>query len=183
MLKALKGCLRWLMSKLAKGDVSLNQLVLRELRQLRFEQREDVRLLAENQQVMFDAMERCCKEILAKLAQIESTLAPRLTSLIIQIEGGSMAASIEVGKTVNATVAGFDQNGQPFDLAGQAVAWTVDNSAVATAAPADGNPTVVTGVGAGTANLSVTVGGLTATDQVTVTAPAPVLTSLQIQFS
>jgi len=171
------------MSKLWKTDTSLNQLVLRELRQLQVDQREDVRLLAENQRIMFDAMQACCKEILARLARIESTLAPRLTSLIIQFEGGQMAASIEVGKTVNATVLGFDQNGQPFDLTGQAVSWSVDNSAIATAAPADGNPTTVTGVAPGTANLSVAVGGLTATDQVTVTAPAPVLTSLQIQFS
>jgi len=94
-----------------------------------------------------------------------------------------MAETVEVGKQIKATVIGQDQFGQPFDLAGQAVAWTVDNAALATVAPADQNPTEVTGVAPGTANLSVAVGGLTATDQVTVTAPVPVLTSLQISFS
>jgi len=168
MLKFLRGC----MSKLFGSSDTLDLVILRELRQLRRDQHEDTRLLAENQRAIYEV-----------LVRIEKALSPRLSSLLIRLEGGTMAGTVEVGKQIKATVLGFDQNGQAFDLTGQAVSWSVDNAAIATAAPADQNPTEVTGVAPGTANLSVAVGSLTAMDQVTVTAPAPVLTSLQISFS
>ena len=155
----------------------LDALVLAELREVSRKQAIGFHRLDENDRLIYEALVK----ILAVLEEIRDTLKPRLSSLLIRF-GDSMPATVEVGKSIAAVVIGFDQNGQPFDLTGQVPSWSTDNAGIATVAPPDQLTTSVTGVAAGSANLSVSVGGLSASDVVTVTAPAPVLTSVQIQF-
>jgi len=155
----------------------LDALVLAEVRELARHQAAGFYRLDENDRLILEAL----REIVGLLAEIRDTLKPRLSSLLIRF-GGNMPATVEVGKSIAAVVIGFDQNGQPFDLTGQTPSWSTSDAGIATVAPPDQLTTSVTGVAAGSANLSVTVGGLSASDVVTVTAPAPVLTSVVIQF-
>ena len=87
--------------------------------------------------------------------------------------GGSMPASIAIGGTASSLFqewSGPNGTGTVLPNAG-APAFASDNTAVATVDPASG---VVTGVSAGTANISGTdsVNNLAASDVITVTAPA-----------
>ena len=104
----------------------------------------------------------------------------KLTSARVEL----MPKSIAVGGTANALIQGFDQFGQPFSLNGVPVTPVAS-------APADvsfGTPTVnadgsvsvvVTGVNADPGDsISASVGSVTSSaDVLTITPPAPVLTS------
>lgn len=77
---------------------------------------------------------------------------------------GLSATSITAGKTATATATLRDPNG--VAIGGQTVVWTSSNTAVATVSQSG----LVTGVAAGTANITATVGGKSGTAAVTVTA-------------
>lgn len=134
------------------------------------------------------------RRILELLEEILDILRqhPRLTRVQIRF-GDAMAdtGTLAVGQSLTATVQGFDQNGQPFtiDFSTFKTAWTNGTPAVASdAASADGSSDVITGVSAGVDLFTVSVTRpdgqvITSAQQpVTVTAPAPVLTSVKIDF-
>jgi len=99
-------------------------------------------------------------------------------------------ASLTIGQMVVASVVGYDQFGNVFTGAMPTPAWSIDNPQVASIVPDSTTPTSedVTGVSAGSANLTAGVAGpggstLTATAPITVSASSqPVLTSIQIAF-
>lgn len=110
---------------------------------------------------------------------------PRLSFIKIAHGRKNMQGPITIavgGKSVE-RVLGFDQNGAPFaiDFTQNPVTWSVDNSAVASSTP-EADPSVddVVGVSAGVANLTATCAGFSDTETVTVTAAAPVLSSIKI---
>lgn len=98
------------------------------------------------------------------------------------------------GQNVTASIAGFDQFGNPWTGVIPPVTYTIDNPSVATSAPnADGLTDGVTAVTNGVANLTATLTsaeGLALTDVETVTVNisgggggTPVLSSIKIQFA
>jgi hypothetical protein len=98
---------------------------------------------------------------------------PRATSATLTLIGGSMPATILIGGTANSLFqewTGPNGTGTVIPNAG-AIAYTSSNPAVATVDPASG---IATGVTAGNATISGTdpVNSLTASDTLTVTAPA-----------
>lgn len=130
--------------------------------------------------------ERTLERIEEDLDKIVDFLKPRLTFIKISF-GGTMAqgpVKLTVGQKTTASVLGFDQNGAPFtiDFNANPVTWTDDNQAVASDAPTPPTDTI-TGVAAGVANITATCGGFNDTEQVTVAAAAPVLSSVKIDFT
>lgn len=105
--------------------------------------------------------------------------------------GGSIMpvgpATLAVGQSSAATVVGFDQVGAPFAIdfndPNFAVSWAVDDPAVLNLAPQPDQSATVTGASAGVANVTATCAGFTKTQQVTVTAPSPILSSIDINFA
>lgn len=139
------------------------------------------------------------EEVLKDLKEILELVRPRLVGIEIVFENQIMegftmstaAVTLQVGQMTVATVVGFDQNGNPFTPV-PTPSFAIDQPAVAAIAPDAVTPTSedVTGVSAGIANLMAAVVNaagvtLTATGVVTVTPAvgAPVLSSIQIQFS
>lgn len=100
-----------------------------------------------------------------------------------------MPKTLEVGQSTTASVQGFDQNGQPFTIDPAAIAWSPVDAAVASASvDTTAGTEMLTGVGAGTATIAVGVTRsdgvvISASDSLSVTLPAPVLTSATIVFS
>ena len=78
------------------------------------------------------------------------------------------SANVAVGQTTQATAAALDASGQP--ISGRTVTWSIDPSSIATVSTGG----VVTGVAAGSATLTATVDGKSASTAVTVTAPVVV---------
>lgn len=131
-----------------------------------------------------ERIETLLGEIVHALREIRDELKPkRLAKARIEL----MPKTIQVGQTSTALIQGLDQNGQPFAIQASDVSLTA-------AVPADvsfGTPTanpdgsvsiVVTGVNADTGDgITATVLGVTSnSDTLTISAPAPVLTSLQL---
>lgn len=149
-----------------------------ELRLLREQVRELIQLHLDEQQEI-----NLLREIRDKLPTPQKLSTIKLAFL----KGDSMAegpVTLSVGQTTVATVDGFDQNGAPFSGPVPTPTFAMDNSAIATV-DASGN---VVAVSAGVANLTATVvtaEGVTLSDTetVTVTAAAPVLSSIKINFS
>lgn len=120
---------------------------------------------------------------------------PRLTTIRINFQGEEMATigpvTLTPGQSVTASIAAFDQNGQPWTGTIPPVTYTIDQPSVATSTPnADGLTDGITAVAAGVANLTATLTtaeglALTDTEQVTVSGSTstPVLTSIKIQFA
>lgn len=130
--------------------------------------------------------DRILEHIEEDLDEIVGFLKPRLAFIKIAF-GGTMAqgpVKLTVGQKTTATVLGFDQNGAPFtiDFTANPVTWTDDNEAVASDAPTPPTDTI-TGVSAGVANITATCAGFNDTEQVTVSAVVPVLSSIKIDFS
>jgi hypothetical protein len=136
--------------------------------------------------------EHTLEHIEEDLDEIVGFLKPRLSFIKVgfvstQIRGGIMATGpvkLTVGQKTTATVLGFDQTGAPFtiDFNANPVTFTDDNQAVASDAPTPPTDTI-TGVSAGVANITATCGGFNDTEQVTVSAVVPVLSSIKIDFS
>lgn len=90
------------------------------------------------------------------------TTPPELTTLTVTLP----ESSIVMGDTTTAAATGADQDGEP--IATGTVTWSSTAEAVATVSAAG----VVTGVGAGTAEIVATAGGTSGRRTITVTAPA-----------
>jgi uncharacterized protein YjdB len=84
------------------------------------------------------------------------------------------SASVAAGSTVALTATVKDAQGNV--MTGQTIAWTSSNTAAATV-NASG---VVTGVAAGSATITATCAGKTGTSAITVTAVAPVVTTVMV---
>jgi hypothetical protein len=83
-----------------------------------------------------------------------------------------MSATMNSEQTVIATVKALTAKGNPTSLPGQPT-WSVPTALVVGLTPsADGSTCAVAGIAAGTAPVTVTAGGLSVSDNVTVT-PAP----------
>lgn len=98
------------------------------------------------------------------------------------------------GQVVTASIAGFDQLGNPWTGTIPPVTYAIDNSAIATSVPnADDLTDAVTAVSNGVANLTASLTsaeGLALTDTESITVaipvvppPTPVLSSIKIQFA
>ena len=128
---------------------------------------------------------RLLRRALEVLERIERNTAPKLTELKISI-GGIMPVgpvTINVGDSKKATVLGFDQTGAafPIDFTVNPVSWSLDN---ATAIQEHQSPSEddLLATAPGTANLSATCAGFTATDTITVIVPVPVLSSIKVSI-
>jgi len=113
--------------------------------------------------------------LLWTILELLSTLipAPEAQSATLTFQGGVMPATIAIGGTANSLFqewTGPNGTGTVVPNAGS-IAYTSSNTAVATVDPVAG---VATGVSAGTATITGTDGtnSLTASDTLTVTAPA-----------
>jgi uncharacterized protein YjdB len=104
-------------------------------------------------------------EVEGKTASSEVRVAPRP---VATVSLSPNPGAVNVGAGLQMTVDVRDANNQPLTLAGRTVTWDSSNRPVAAVAQ-DG---VVTGVTVGTATISVTVDGRTASATVTV-HPAP----------
>lgn len=140
-------------------------------------------------------------EILRVLWRIKHRLeTPKLFSIKISFKGASPMATVgpvtltTAGQVVTASIAGFDQFGNPWTGTIPPVTYTIDNSAIATSTPnSDGLTDEVAAVSNGVANLTAsltTAEGLALTDTETVTVaitvvppPTPVLSSIKVQFA
>ena len=123
--------------------------------------------------------------------------APRLSRIQISFQGEPGMATIgpvtlTAGQSVTASIAGFDQNGNPWTGTIPPVTYTIDAPTVATSTPnADGLTDGITAVAAGVANLTATLTtaeglALTDTEAITVTGGTtgtPVLSSIKLQFA
>jgi len=138
-------------------------------------------------------IERRESEILRNEAEILYLLTHKLSSIKIQFfnpQGDIMAnpITLTVGQSTVASVAGFDQFGNPYLGAIPTPTWSIDQPTFDSIAADATNPANedVTSLAAGVANLSATVAGpsgpLTDSEAITNVAPQ-VLTSIQIQFS
>ena len=91
--------------------------------------------------------------------------------------------TLNPGQSAQASVQGFDQNGQPItiDFTKDPVTWVDDNPTAATDAPsADTSTNEVTYVAPGTMNLTATCGGFSDEAQYICAAAVPVLSSIKI---
>ena len=146
-------------------------------------------------------------QILRILWRIKHRLeAPQLYTIkivfntISTIKGVSPMAAIgpviltTAGQVVTASIAGFDQLGNPWTGTIPPVTYAIDNAAIASSVPnADGVTDAVTAVANGVANLTASLTsaeGLALTDTETVTVaiavvppPTPVLSSIKLQFA
>src|SRR5207302_1238836 len=77
------------------------------------------------------------------------------------------SGSLYVGQTVQLTATPKDSAGNP--LTGRVIAWSSDNTTVATVSTSG----LVTGKGAGSATITAATGGKSGTSTITVTAPPP----------
>ena len=84
------------------------------------------------------------------------------------------SASVVAGATTTLQATVKDQNGNV--MTGQTVTWSTNNAAAATV----NSSGVVTGVAAGSATITATSSGKTGTSSITVTAVAPVVTTVTV---
>jgi len=106
-----------------------------------------------------------------------ATLSPPPLPVVTTITVSPPSASIAAGATVTLQATVKDAQGNVMN--GQSVAWSTDNPATATVS-ANG---VVTGVGAGSATITVTCAGKSGTSSITVTSappPPPVVTTVTV---
>lgn len=124
---------------------------------------------------------------------------PHLTSIRLTFSKGRHhmptqgPVTLASGQSAVATVLYFDQTGAPMPVSfvPPAVTFAIDNSAIASSTPIDGQSDTVAYVSAGVANLTASVTsaeGLALADSETVTCspvvlPPPVLSSIKIAFS
>ena len=106
-----------------------------------------------------------------------ATLSPPPVPVVTTITVSPPSASIAAGATVTLQATVKDAQGNVMN--GQSVAWSTDNPATATVS-ANG---VVSGVGAGSATITVTCAGKSGTSSITVTSappPPPVVTTVTV---
>lgn len=90
-------------------------------------------------------------------------------------------ATLTVGDVKTATVLGFDQNGQPFpiDFSANPVSWSDDNTAAVAETQAPDKDTLLAAA-PGSANLTATCAGFTASVAITVVPVPAKLSSIQV---
>jgi uncharacterized protein YjdB len=86
-------------------------------------------------------------------------------------------ATVVVGQNVTLSATALDANGNP--LAGRVITWTTSNAGRATVS----NTGVVTGVSTGNVTITASTGGKSGSAAVTVNAPPPVLTTIDVSPS
>jgi uncharacterized protein YjdB len=99
-----------------------------------------------------------------------TAVAPVVTSVTV----APPSASIVAGTTTALQATVKDQNGNP--MTGQTITWTTNNAAAATV----NSSGVVSGVAAGSATITATSSGKSGTSAITVTAVAPVVTTVTV---
>ena len=95
---------------------------------------------------------------------------PVLTTVTVALQ----APTVQAGLTTTATATGLDQKGASIALG--AVTWSTTTAAIATVSSTG----VVTAIGAGTTQVIATSGGRAGQATLTVTAPPPVLTTINV---
>lgn len=123
-------------------------------------------------------------EIAHTLREIRDELKPKFLS---RARLHLMPKTVTVGQTANAVISGVDQFGNPFPLT------SADTISIAASTPADVTFGAVTFPGDGTAlvvvtavnadpgdGITATVGSFTATDTLTIEAPAPALAGVKL---
>jgi uncharacterized protein YjdB len=99
-----------------------------------------------------------------------TAVAPVVTTVTV----APTSASVVAGATTTLQATVKDQNGNV--MTGQTVTWSTNNAAAATV----NSSGVVTGVAAGSATITATSSGKTGTSSITVTAVAPVVTTVTV---
>ena len=110
------------------------------------------------------------------------TITVQAAPVLKTITVSPTSASKVVGGTQTFTAAGFDQNGASIAIS-PAVAWSSSNTTVGTINPTTG---VFTALATGTATITArngTSGTVSGTASITVSAPAPVLTTITVSPS
>lgn len=137
---------------------------------------------------------RLLRRIKDLLEQLVDNVVPHLTEIQIVFQTGDNmatgAVTLNIGQTTVASVAGFDQFGNPFSPV-PTPTWAIDQPSLDSIVSDPTTPANedVTSLAPGTANLSAAVAGsngtLTATAVITNVAvtPTPVLTTIAIEFS
>jgi uncharacterized protein YjdB len=105
---------------------------------------------------------------------ITVTAGPPPAPVVTTVTVAPTSASVVAGATTTLQATVKDQNGNV--MTGQAVTWSTNNAAVATV----NSNGVVTGVAAGSATITATSSGKAGTSNITVTAVAPVVTTVTV---
>lgn len=124
--------------------------------------------------------------ILVILENLNDRISPRLSRIQLQEEPLAEPLALQVGDKKTLTVQGFDQFGQPFaiDFNATPASFTDDAEAVVSDSPAGNTGAdAISAIAAGTANIGVTVAGFTDSTSITVSQPAPVLSSIKLVAS
>lgn len=109
----------------------------------------------------------------------------RPASIRIAFEGVVMPVSLLVGQSVIATATEADTTGANVPIANPgSLSWTTSDPTIATSTTNTDGTATFAAVAAGSASVTVTdaSNGLTTSDTITVTAVAPVATSIAITF-
>jgi uncharacterized protein YjdB len=111
---------------------------------------------------------------LSNVASVSTLAGPPPPPVVTTVTVAPPSASVAVGTTTTLQATVKDQSGNP--MSGQTVTWSTSNQAAATV-NASG---VVSGVAAGSATITATSSGKSGTSAITVTAVAPVVTSVTV---
>lgn len=118
--------------------------------------------------------------VVATLGGVTGTANLTVTSAVLEsITVAPATVSVVAGATTQLTASGHYSDGSQLDLT-TAVTWSSDATARATVSNAAGSQGLVTGVTAGTANVSATQGTVTSAAVVTVTPAAATLVSIAV---
>jgi uncharacterized protein YjdB len=105
---------------------------------------------------------------------ITVTAGPPPPPVVTTVTVAPTSASVVAGATTTLQATVKDQNGNA--MTGQTVTWSTNNAAAATVSSSG----VVTGVAAGSATITATSSGKIGTSSITVTAVAPVVTTVTV---
>ena len=105
---------------------------------------------------------------------ISVTAGPPPPLVVTTVTVAPTSATVVAGATTTLQATVKDQNGNV--MTGQTVTWSTNNAAAATV----NSSGVVTGVAAGSATITATSSGKTGTSSITVTAVAPVVTTVTV---
>jgi len=110
----------------------------------------------------------------SNVAAATTTSPPPPNPVVTTVTVTPPTASVVVGATTTLQATVKDQNGNA--MSGQTVTWSTDNASAATVNSAG----VVSGVAAGTANITATSSGKSGSASITVSAAPPVVTTVSV---
>jgi len=110
----------------------------------------------------------------SNVAAATTTSPPPPNPVVTIVSVTPLTASVVVGATTTLQATVKDQNGNA--MSGQTVTWSTDNASAATVNSAG----VVSGVAAGTANITATSSGKSGSASITVSAAPPVVTTVSV---